>query len=324
MTAARKKIFSYLVKATILLLAAWFIYHKFIDKGKEIHDFGRLIQSISTLKVSLMMAFVVLLMLLNWLLEALKWRYVTRKLAFITVWQAIECVFCGLTWAASTPNRIGEYGGRVMFLPHRKRVHGIFAMIVAGIGQNAITNILGLSASLWFIYTFLPVGIWLYLLICLLSVCFIAFTLVFYFHIGWLVNWLYRFKFIYKYHRFFDIMARYKSSELINILCFGLGRYIVFSFQYYLLLHLLIPELPVIQMMLLLFIMFFVQSAVPSLDWLDIGVRSSVATILFAYITTQQLSVVAVVSTVYIINIIIPAILGSVFVFKLKFFDRTV
>jgi hypothetical protein len=61
----------------------------------------------------------------------------------------------------------------------------------------------------------------------------------------------------------------------------------------------------------------------PSLDLLDIGVRSLTATTLFSFVTDQDVAVVAAVSLIYIINLIIPAILGSVFVFKLKFFDRT-
>jgi hypothetical protein len=96
----------------------------------------------------------------------------------------------------------------------------------------------------------------------------------------------------------------------------------VFSFQYYLIIHLLIPVIPVFQMMMLVFVFFFVQSALPSLDLLDIGVRSGAATLLFVHVTNQSLAIIAAVSSIWLINLIIPAILGSVFVFKLNFFDR--
>lgn len=326
MTSTNKKRVSFLLKAAILLLAAWFIYHKFLEKDEDLNNLKILLKPLSKIRVAVMMTIIVLLMLLNWLLESLKWQYITRKLAHLTLWEAIECVFCGLTWAASTPNRLGEYGGRVMFLPYRKRIHGVFAMVVAGIGQNAITNTLGLSALLWFIPKFLHMETPLYLLICVLSVAFIAFTMVFYFNIGWLVALLDKIKFVRKYHRFFDVMGRYRSNELINIIGFCLSRYCVFTSQYFLLIHMFIPQMPAFEMLMMLSIMFFVQSALPSLDLLDIGVRSGIASALFAFITTQhaqQLAVIAVVSTIYIVNLIIPAILGSVFVFKLRFFDRT-
>jgi len=46
------------------------------------------------------------------------------------------------------------------------------------------------------------------------------------------------------------------------------------------------------------------------------------ATSLFVYLTNQHLAIIAAVSSIWLINLIIPAILGSVFVFNLNFFDR--
>jgi uncharacterized membrane protein YbhN (UPF0104 family) len=116
LTAAAKKIFSYLLKAVILVLAGIFIYHR-INNNANLKQFETLISHISRNQVIVTMSFVVLLMVVNWVLESLKWQYLSQKLANITTWEAIEAVFCGLTWAIFTPNRIGEYGGRVMFCP---------------------------------------------------------------------------------------------------------------------------------------------------------------------------------------------------------------
>ena len=242
------------------------------------------------------MTVIVLLMILNWLLESLKWWHLTRALYPISVWKAIESVFCGLTWAVFTPNRFGEYGGRVMFLPNRKRIHGIFAMAVGAFGQNVITNVLGAGALLWFLFIYIKPNEWLMLGITVVASVFIAVVITFYFNIKWMVSLLNRIKFLKKFHRFFEIMGKYKPAELLNIMWFCLARFLVFTFQYYLIIHLLIPQIPLLQMTLLMFVFFFVQSAIPSLDLLDI---------------------------IYIINLMIPAVLGSVFVLKLKFFDRT-
>ena len=151
---------------------------------------------------------------------------------------------------------------------------------------------------------------------------FTLFIAIVYFHIIWVVNILDKIPYVKKYHRFFDIMARYKKPELIKIMIFCLARYSVFSFQYYLVIHLLIPDISAIPMMLMVFILFFVQSALPSLDLLDIGVRNGTAAYLFGFITGQQLAVMAAVTSIWLINLIIPAILGSVFVLNLHFFDR--
>jgi hypothetical protein len=196
-------------------------------------------------------------------------------------------------------------------------------MAVGAFGQNVITNVLGAGASLWFIYSFLHLNSWLLLLITLVAAVFMGFMLVFYFNIQWLVSLLNGIEFLKKFHRFFDIMGKYKPHELLQIMWFCLARFLVFTFQYYLVIHLLIPQIPILQMTLLMFVFFFIQSAIPSLDLLDIGVRSLTATTLFAYVTDQSIAVVVAVSVIYIINLLIPAVLGSVFVLKLKFFDRS-
>jgi len=323
LTAAAKKLFSYLLKAAILFLAFAFIYHQFLNKNANLKQFELLIKQISSNQVIFTLSVVVLLMMLNWLLESLKWQYLSRRLARISVWEAVEAVFCGLTWAIFTPNRVGEYGGRVMFLPNRKRVHGVFAMAVGSFAQNVITNITGLLASLWFIYYFLELNTWVFIGITILTFIFLVLLLVFYFNIKWLVWLLNRIKFLKKYHRFFDIMARYNFNELLLVIGYSLARFFVFSFQYYLVIHLLLPAIPFFEMMMTVVVFIFIQSALPSLDLLDIGVRSFTAAHLFLYITNQQIAIIAAVSAIWLINLIIPAILGSVFVLKLKFFDRT-
>lgn len=323
MTARNKKVFSYLIKLGILVLAFYYIYHRILKNNDNLHNFKILITHISFNKVVITLAFVVLLMILNWVLESIKWWYLTRIISPMTVWRAIESVFCGLTWAVFTPNRIGEYGGRVMFLPYRRRIHGVFAMAVGSFSQNVITNVLGSGALVWFLYEFITLNEWIKLGVALIAGGFMAIMLTFYFNIRWVVYLFNHIKFLKKFHRFFDIMGKYKAAELIKIMGFSIARFFVFTFQYYLIIHLLVPEIPAIQIALLMFVFFFVQSAVPSLDLLDIGVRGVLAVKLFGFVTHQTLAVIVAVSIIYIINLIIPAVLGSVFVFKLKFFDRT-
>jgi len=322
LTKVAKKLFSFLIKAGVLVLAFGFIYHQYLQKGDNLKHFQHLISHISRQQVTLTLAFVVLLMLANWVLESFKWRYLTRNLEKMSAWAAIEAVFCGLTWAIFTPNRLGEYAGRVLFLPNRKRVLGVFAMAVGSFAQNVITNVLGLSACMWFAYRFFHLNIYLYLVGVVGALIFMVFICIFFFHIKWLVNLLTNIPYIKKFHRFYDIMERYTKPELITIMGISMARFAVFSFQYYLMIHMLIPQMPAFEMMMMVFVLFFVQSALPSLDIIDIAVRNGTAFYLFSFITNQTIAVMAAVSSIWLINLIIPAILGSVFVFKLNFFDR--
>ncbi|SEO04244.1 lysylphosphatidylglycerol synthase domain-containing protein [Mucilaginibacter sp. OK283] len=322
MTTSTKKIVSYLLKAGIVIVAALFIYRQFSKKNNDLKEFELLVSSISATRVIVTMSVVSLLMFVNWFLEALKWRYVSKALINITLWEAVEAVFCGLTWAVTTPNRIGEYGGRVMFLPNRKRIPGIFAMAVGSFSQALITNVLGIVSMVWFIANFIHEKTWGYAGFAVISAVVVLVQLIIYFHIKWIVNVLDRIAFIRKFHRFFEVLGRYKTHELIRIMCFSLLRYITFTTQYYLIFQMVVPQMQVGPMLLVLMLFFFITSALPSLDLFDIGVRGFTAAHLFVYITDQKLAVISCVSSIWLINLFIPAILGSLFVFKIKFFDR--
>jgi uncharacterized membrane protein YbhN (UPF0104 family) len=69
-----------------------------------------------------------------------------------------------------------------------------------------------------------------------------------------------------------------------------------------------------------MFVIFFVQSSIPSLDLFDLGIRATTAAYFFSFVTNQEIVVIAAVASIWLINLIIPAILGSVFVLKLNFF----
>jgi hypothetical protein len=323
LTGPAKKLLSWFIKAAIIILAFTFIYRR-LSNNQELAQFQELIYRVSRVKAIVVITAIILLMLLNWLLEALKWKYLTQKWSPITLWQSIESVFCGLTLAIFTPNRFGEYGGRVMFLPPRRRIHGVFAMAVGSFGQNVVTSVSGASALLWFIYYFLNVNQWLYIGLLTTGIGFMLLMLIFYFNVRWLVYLLNSVPFLKKYHRFFDVMKRYRFHELIRIMGYCVARFATFSFQYYLIIHLLLPHIPMVQMMLLVFVFFFIQSALPTIDVVDVGVRSLTADTLFAYVTNQHIVVIAAVSLIWFTNLIIPAILGSVFVLKVKFFDNNV
>ncbi|HEX8608138.1 MAG TPA: hypothetical protein VF679_05805, partial [Pedobacter sp.] len=108
-----------------------------------------------------------------------------------------------------------------------------------------------------------------------------------------------------------------------KILLFCLARYAVFSSQYFILFYWLIPQIHYLDILMMVSILFFVQSTLPSLDLFDIGVRSVTASYFFSSVTDQDVAVIACTASIWLINIIIPAILGAFFVIKLNFFGNT-
>lgn len=262
-------------------------------------------------------------MLLNWFIEALKWKYLLRSVEKISTWRAIESVFCGLTWAVFTPNRIGEYGGRVFFLSPRKRIIGVISMGVGAVGQMVVTNVLGSLALLWFAGSFIELHIIVNFALTFLVAVFCSFFFLFYFNIQLIDGLLSKVKIIKPFRRFFRILAKYKKADLRRILIYCLSRFAVFTTQYCLIINLLVPGMPIFSMILMIFILFFIQSALPSLDIFDIGVRAVTATYFFGFLTNQEVAIMAATASIWLVNLIIPAVMGSVFVLKLNFFGNT-
>jgi hypothetical protein len=320
LTKANKKILGYLLKLTIVCFAAYFIYQK-LTNNKNLDEFFLLINQLSQVKVYSYLALIFALMLVNWLLESSKWQFLLVKIEKISFYKAVESVFCGLTWAVFTPNRIGEYGGRILFLSPRKRIQGAIAMSVGQIAQMVITNVLGATALLWFIYHFKPIDSWLFIAISLLVLGFCFFFLLFYFNIRWLEKSLSSIKFLKRFQKYFSVLSQYHQKELMKVMLYSLARFAVFTSQYLLVIHLLITEINLAQSAMMVFLLFFIQSALPSLDLLDIGVRSLTATYFFSFITNQDIAIMAAAALIWLFNLILPAIIGSFFVFKLKFFD---
>ncbi|WP_231425882.1 lysylphosphatidylglycerol synthase domain-containing protein [Pedobacter sp. Leaf250] len=319
MTGNNKKILSILIKTAIVILAFWFIYHKLVA-NKNLENFSALLKDISQIEIFAVIGFVVLLMFVNWFLEAAKWKRLMSHIERITFYRAIESVFCGLTLAIFTPNRLGEYGGRVFFLSPKRRIVGIVAMTVGNIGQLVLTNVFGAIAACFFIYRFVPIDNSVFLAVVMLAMAFCLFFIVFYFNIQWLNGILLSFKFTRKYKKFYSILGRYRKEELFKIMLFCLARYIVFSSQYFILFMWLIPGLHYMDIIMMTCLLFLIQSALPSLDLFDVGIRSVTAVELFKHITDQHVAVIACTASIWLINIIIPAILGTYFVFKLNFF----
>ena len=304
-----KKVLSILLKAIILILAAVFIAYK-LTNNNNLKNFNNLIKSIPAQEAYITIGVVIALMLVNWLIEAVKWRFLVKNVQRINLWTAIESVFCGLTLAVFTPNRIGEYGGRVFFLSPSRRVLGLVAMGIGSVGQMVITNILGSIALVWFALVFLNLHSGYKIGIVALACIFIA----------WLLGLLGRIPFLNRFKRFFRVLSRYDKPGLLKVFLLCLARFIVFTSQYCVLIHMLIPQMPIFEMAMMVFILFFIQSALPSLDLLDVGIRTLTASYFFSYITHQDVAIIAATAMIWLVNLIIPAILGSAFVFKLNFF----
>lgn len=318
MTKRQKKYLNIFIKIAIVTLAFWFVYSK-VSHQKNLSEFKSLVEGLDSKLLNGVLIVVVLLMFVNWALEIVKWRYLTSNLERISFWKATQSVFCGLTWAIFTPNRIGEYGGRIMLLKPTNRARGAVLMGVGLFAQLVLTSVFGALSIAWFITTFLHTSSFFEIVIWLLAIVYAVLFVVLYFNVKWVDYWVSRFKFLKRIKPFFEVLLDVRREELVYVLMLSLFRFIIFTSQYIILMMIILPEVPFISMVLMIFILFFVQSALPTLDIFDFSVRSFVASNLYAYVTTQEIAVMAIVSCIWFVNLILPAIIGSFFVLNVNY-----
>src|SRR5690606_3725645 len=171
----------------------------------------------------------------------------------------------------------------------------------------------------WFVTTFLETpasvdfGVWLIAIIYALA------FLILYFNVSWEDYLVGKVKFLKKIKPFFSVLEDFTVKELAYVLLLSAFRFATFTSQYIILMLVILPDLPLFSIVLILFIMFFLLSAVPSLVIFAFSVRSYVSSNLYASITTHEVAAMAIVSCVWFVNLIFPAIIGSFFVFNVNY-----
>src|SRR5690606_7541355 len=145
----------------------------------------------------------------------------SRRIEKISFWKAFQSVFCGLTWAIFTPNRLGEYGGRVLFLKPENRAKGAVAMGVGLFAQLVLTSVAGSLSIAWFVSRFLDTPLSVQFGVWVLAVLYAAGFLVLYFNVRWVdvlvgkIRWLRRVK------PFFGVLVEYPIKELALVVFFS-------------------------------------------------------------------------------------------------------
>jgi hypothetical protein len=70
-------------------------------------------------------------------------------------------------------------------------------------------------------------------------------------------------------------------------------------------------------------LVFFFITITPTIALAEIGVRGSVALLVFGLFSNNVVGILSSIFILWIINLIIPAIIGSFFIFSLKFFRKS-
>ncbi|WP_019949511.1 lysylphosphatidylglycerol synthase transmembrane domain-containing protein [Hymenobacter aerophilus] len=260
-----------------------------------------------------------LLVPLNWGLESWKWWRLAQHLEPVSFRRSFRAVLVGLTLGFVTPNRVGDYAGRIMELKSR-RLDALGAVFLGRYCQLVATVAAGTLGLLYF-------GLRFYLngypaaqtgLVVLTLLINLAVLLPLY-HSELLVAAVNSVKILRRFSRYLAVMPTYPARLLTEVLLISGLRYLVFGAQFGLLLLAYGVQAAVGPAAAAVAGTFLLKSLVPSLNALaDVGVRELSATHLFGLLGQPALPVLSASLSLWVLNIAVPSAVGLIFVLRLK------
>lgn len=328
LTAKVKKTINSSLRIVIAILAGWFIYKQLADPQNFAAFFDSFESRWNHADFILLVILSLLLMPVNWGVEAYKWKLLINYAERVSFKQALMSVFSGITMSLFTPNRVGDFLGRLLTLKHTHPLKGAFLTITGSISQLMTTLLMGMLALCFFLPIYYNLDdnrylvMYLLILITVLSVS--GFMIMIYLKVsrvarlttsfvkpGW-----------EKIRGYLRVMRRLKRSLLMKVLMLSLLRYMIFSTQFYLLLIAFGLSIPWFHAFILISMTYFTMTAIPTIALVDLGIRGSVSLyFLGLYFTGQPgsaVSILAASTAVWIINLAIPSIFGLLFIHRLK------
>ena len=316
---------SFILKLVIVVLALWFMYQK-VFANENLSELYQWFLTTFKEQDSYPLAFVLLLMFLNWLLDAVKWKFLIKKEEEVSLWLSVKAVFLGITVSIFTPNRVGEFGGRVFCLQQADRIKAVLITILGNMGQLLATTIFGTFALVHYVQAYSGFldgenNYWFFILVFIASIV-VSMLIVLYLNASWLSSFFMKFKFLKKYEKYSDVFSYYSTSELLYVIFLSCARYAVFSYQFYILLHFFQVDISLLESLIMSSLVFLTISIIPTIALTEIGVRGSIAIYFFGIVSANHIGILTATFALWFTNLVLPALLGTVLVYNLKFFRK--
>ena len=316
-----KILINYFLGPVLFIILSWSLYRQIIARP----NVGIQWQQIKNSWMNSKLWLVVFLMGINWGIESIKWRLLVQHLQPFSFYRAFKSVLAGCSVTMLTPNRFGEYGGRILYVEEGNRISAISLTIVGSISQLLVTMMMGCMGLLLLKYfsqtdhaitTFLP-AFWQNV-ITSLSVVLTVLLLLFYIRLGWLVRMMENIPALHKAVKHISILDEFNNMKLLQILSLSFVRYLVFVLQYVLLLQVMEVHIAGWLCFLLMTIFYLVIAVAPTFAFIELPVRISASWAIFQLYTTNQPGVSATALGIWIINLVIPAVIGSLLILSIK------
>ncbi|HYV54160.1 MAG TPA: lysylphosphatidylglycerol synthase domain-containing protein, partial [Chitinophagaceae bacterium] len=243
------------------------------------------------------LAIVIFLMIINWSIEALKWKISIQKVQPVSFSRSFSAILSGVSFSVSTPNRIGEYLGRILYIEEGNRLRVISLTIVSSISQLIITLFAG-SVGLFFIRKNIETGntmqgldsFWLQVLQYGVIIVLLILTGI-YFRLSLLINLVDKLRNNNRYSWLVSSLKDIDATLLLKLLSLSAIRYVVFVVQYFLLFRLFEVNAGWWECFWAVSVIFLVLAIIPTFAIAELGLRGNVSLKLIGLFSTNSLGI---------------------------------
>ncbi|HEY6504339.1 MAG TPA: lysylphosphatidylglycerol synthase transmembrane domain-containing protein [Chitinophagaceae bacterium] len=265
---------------------------------------------------------VVLLMGVNWGVEAFKWKISVQRIQQVSFFTAFKAILSGTSFSVTTPNRVGEYLGRVLYMQEGNRLKAVSLTIAGSMSQLIVTLFMGWIGLLLLRRpienTHMLSGIWIQVMIW--GVFFVVLILtVFYFRLSLIIKLVDRLPGVKKYSWLIQGLEDFNATLMLQLLSLSAVRFLIFIIQYYLLFRLFSVDVTWWQGLWAVSVSFLVMAVIPTIAlFTDLGLRGQVSLKLLGLFSGNNLGISLASVSIWFINLIVPALAGSLLILSIK------
>ncbi|MCX8018879.1 MAG: flippase-like domain-containing protein [Chitinophagaceae bacterium] len=317
----RQRIFiNYFLGPLLFLWLSWSVYRQIERQPNLTEAWLRIKKSLDSHAV-VMLFLLVLLMLKNWALETLKWKIAIRPVQQISFWNAFQAVLSGVAFSVTTPNRMGEYLGRMIYMNEGNRLKIISLTVLCSLSQLIITVISGFIGLLILRNTLeekqLITPLWMLVILTGTGIA-LCVLLLFYFQMPWLIKRIDQLPAMRKIAYLTEAIERFSFVTLVKILIFSFFRFLVFIVQYWICFWLFDVNLSFTQTLFTVSVSFFVLAIIPTIAVAELAQRGKVITAIAGLYSENLLGLTFTTVAIWFINLILPAITGSLLILRFR------
>lgn len=295
-----------MTKVLIVAAAFYFIYNQLAHNDQldweKFTVLFRKNQSVGGILFLLSLSF------LNRFFEILKWQNLVGSFRKISLFAATQQVLGALTAGIFTPNGLGEYAGKALFYekPLAKKI--VFLNLVCNGVQMILTVVFGVLGLLYFNAQFNIIST---STVAVIAAAVLAVLVAFFFLRSFSIRG-------YSVEKLLHKTNQIPKAIHNKNLALGICRYLVFSHQYYFLFLAFDVDLPYLTLLSAITSIYFLASSLPTFQFLDFAVKGSVAVYFFGLLGVNEWIVVFITTLMWLLNVVIPVIIGSYFVLNFK------